>query len=106
VGGVLTYRSPIRQKPTGVGSPAEVAQQPMRSPIPDIKSPSENSVPNESRVVCSECGGDGGSYSVTVPHDDPSYCPWCGHPVDGDLTGVVPGDEETTGLSVSEGGNL
>jgi hypothetical protein len=76
----------------------------MTTPNPDNKTPSENSVPNEYRIVCSECGADGGTYSFTVPHDEPSYCPWCGHAFDGDVTSVVPGDEETTGLS--DGGNL
>jgi hypothetical protein len=76
----------------------------MTSPRPDAKNPSNSEVPNEYRVVCSNCGADGGTYSLSVPHDAPDYCPWCGHAVDGDVTTTVAGSEETTGLS--DGGNL
>lgn len=61
-------------------------------------------VPNEYRLVCSDCGADGGTYSLSVPHGEPSFCPWCGHAVDGDVTAVVAGDSEATGLS--DGGSL
>jgi rRNA maturation endonuclease Nob1 len=64
----------------------------------------EVEVPNEYRLVCADCGADGGTYSSIVPHDEPSHCPWCGHEVDGNVTATVAGDSEATGLS--DGGNL
>jgi hypothetical protein len=57
------------------------------------------SIPKEFRVVCSDCGADGGTYSFTVLQGEPSYCPWCGHTVDGDVTSVVSAETETTALS-------
>lgn len=76
----------------------------MTSATPNVKNPSNSEVPDEYRVVCSECGADGGTYSFSVPHDAPEFCPWCGHAVDGDTTATVAGDSEATGLT--EGSNL
>jgi regulator of replication initiation timing len=56
-------------------------------------------IPKEYRVVCADCGADGGTYSFTVSNGEPSYCPWCGHAVDGDVTSVVSAERETTALS-------